>query len=136
MFCFCWIKFYSRVIFLGDLNYRISLPEEKTRLLVESKKWNILLENDQVIIYICIFFYVLKVVNSLLFSYTYICFVILKLSWGWRSWTARFSEGGKKELSNLLQRINTFQIRIYITDALHTKKTRRNELLHGTYNVL
>jgi hypothetical protein len=35
------------VIFLGDLNYRISLPEEKTRLLVESKKWNILLENDQ-----------------------------------------------------------------------------------------
>ncbi|CAH8266462.1 unnamed protein product [Arabidopsis lyrata] len=38
---------HDRVIFLGDLNYRISLPEEKTRLLVESKEWNILLENDQ-----------------------------------------------------------------------------------------
>nr|ADQ43177.1 phosphatase [Schrenkiella parvula] len=36
-----------RVIFLGDLNYRISLPEEKTRLLVERKEWNSLLENDQ-----------------------------------------------------------------------------------------
>ncbi|CAL9248985.1 unnamed protein product [Arabidopsis halleri] len=38
---------HDRVIFLGDLNYRISLPEEKTRLLVASKEWNILLENDQ-----------------------------------------------------------------------------------------
>ncbi|XP_010424968.1 PREDICTED: type IV inositol polyphosphate 5-phosphatase 9 isoform X2 [Camelina sativa] len=39
---------HDRVIFLGDLNYRISLPEEKTRLLVKSKEWNILLENDQI----------------------------------------------------------------------------------------
>ncbi|KAL1201116.1 Type IV inositol polyphosphate 5-phosphatase 9 [Cardamine amara subsp. amara] len=38
---------HDRVIFLGDLNYRISLPEEKTRLLVESKEWITLLENDQ-----------------------------------------------------------------------------------------
>lgn len=33
---------------LGDLNYRISLPEETTRLLVEKKDWDSLLENDQV----------------------------------------------------------------------------------------
>ncbi|KAL0792852.1 hypothetical protein Bca101_064229 [Brassica carinata] len=38
---------HDRVIFLGDLNYRISLPEEKTRLLVERKEWKTLLENDQ-----------------------------------------------------------------------------------------
>ncbi|XP_062119413.1 type IV inositol polyphosphate 5-phosphatase 9-like [Humulus lupulus] len=35
------------VIWLGDLNYRIQLPEDLTRLLVEKKEWNILLENDQ-----------------------------------------------------------------------------------------
>ena len=38
----------SRVILLGDLNYRISLPEAKTRLLVERQDWKALLENDQV----------------------------------------------------------------------------------------
>jgi endonuclease/exonuclease/phosphatase family metal-dependent hydrolase len=37
----------SRVILLGDLNYRISLPEAKTRLLVERQDWKTLLENDQ-----------------------------------------------------------------------------------------
>ncbi|KAF9625229.1 hypothetical protein IFM89_020815 [Coptis chinensis] len=37
----------SRVIFLGDLNYRISLSEETTRSLVENKEWDTLLENDQ-----------------------------------------------------------------------------------------
>ncbi|CAN4087574.1 unnamed protein product [Withania somnifera] len=35
------------VIMLGDLNYRISLPESTTRLLVEKGEWNALLENDQ-----------------------------------------------------------------------------------------
>jgi hypothetical protein len=35
------------VILLGDLNYRISLPEAKTRLLVERRDWKTLLENDQ-----------------------------------------------------------------------------------------
>lgn len=39
----------SRIILLGDLNYRISLSEIKTRTLVEQKEWNILLEKDQVI---------------------------------------------------------------------------------------
>jgi hypothetical protein len=39
----------SRVILLGDLNYRISLPEAKTRLLVERQDWKSLLENDQVV---------------------------------------------------------------------------------------
>nr|KAJ0211774.1 hypothetical protein LSAT_V11C400166050 [Lactuca sativa] len=37
----------SRVVLLGDLNYRISLPERETRLLVNRKDWNTLLENDQ-----------------------------------------------------------------------------------------
>eukprot|EP00257_Ricinus_communis_P026190 XP_025013604.1 type IV inositol polyphosphate 5-phosphatase 9 isoform X1 [Ricinus communis] len=38
---------HDRVILLGDLNYRISLPEATTRLLVDKKEWNSLLENDQ-----------------------------------------------------------------------------------------
>lgn len=46
---FNWSYKRSRVILLGDLNYRISLPEATTRLLVERSEWNVLLENDQVI---------------------------------------------------------------------------------------
>ncbi|XP_039068840.1 type IV inositol polyphosphate 5-phosphatase 9-like [Hibiscus syriacus] len=38
---------HDRVIFLGDLNYRISLPESTVRLSVDSRDWNSLLENDQ-----------------------------------------------------------------------------------------
>ncbi|KAI3818363.1 hypothetical protein L1987_12168 [Smallanthus sonchifolius] len=38
---------HDRVVLLGDLNYRISLPENETRLLVNRKDWNTLLENDQ-----------------------------------------------------------------------------------------
>ncbi|KAI7748983.1 hypothetical protein M8C21_033900, partial [Ambrosia artemisiifolia] len=38
---------HDRVILLGDLNYRISLPEKETRLLVNRNDWNTLLENDQ-----------------------------------------------------------------------------------------
>ncbi|XP_074347924.1 type IV inositol polyphosphate 5-phosphatase 9 [Apium graveolens] len=38
---------HDRVILLGDLNYRISLPEHKIRVLVDKEEWNMLLENDQ-----------------------------------------------------------------------------------------
>lgn len=38
---------HDRVVWLGDLNYRISLPESATRLLVDKGEWNALLENDQ-----------------------------------------------------------------------------------------
>ncbi|KAL0927122.1 hypothetical protein M5K25_001281 [Dendrobium thyrsiflorum] len=38
---------HDRIILLGDLNYRISLPEAQTRSLVERKEWNLLLEKDQ-----------------------------------------------------------------------------------------
>ncbi|XP_009351595.2 type IV inositol polyphosphate 5-phosphatase 9 [Pyrus x bretschneideri] len=38
---------HDRVIFLGDLNYRISLPEATTRSLVDIRAWNILLKHDQ-----------------------------------------------------------------------------------------
>ncbi|OAY82680.1 Type IV inositol polyphosphate 5-phosphatase 9 [Ananas comosus] len=38
---------HDRIIWLGDLNYRISLPGSTTRLLVEQKEWKVLLENDQ-----------------------------------------------------------------------------------------
>lgn len=39
---------FSRIILLGDLNYRISLPESATRSLVDKGEWGVLLENDQV----------------------------------------------------------------------------------------
>ncbi|XWS34368.1 hypothetical protein CRYUN_Cryun21dG0033300 [Craigia yunnanensis] len=38
---------HDRVILLGDLNYRVSLPESTVRLLVDGREWNDLLENDQ-----------------------------------------------------------------------------------------
>ncbi|XP_068663801.1 type IV inositol polyphosphate 5-phosphatase 9-like [Aristolochia californica] len=38
---------HDRVIWLGDLNYRISMPAATTRSLVERGEWDILLENDQ-----------------------------------------------------------------------------------------
>ncbi|XP_077230964.1 type IV inositol polyphosphate 5-phosphatase 9-like [Tasmannia lanceolata] len=38
---------HDRIIWLGDLNYRISMPEAMTRFLVDKKDWNTLLENDQ-----------------------------------------------------------------------------------------
>uniref|UniRef100_A0A0D9XDF0 Inositol polyphosphate-related phosphatase domain-containing protein n=1 Tax=Leersia perrieri TaxID=77586 RepID=A0A0D9XDF0_9ORYZ len=41
---------HDEVVLLGDLNYRISLEETETRLLVEDKNWSILLENDQLLL--------------------------------------------------------------------------------------
>ncbi|XP_052204366.1 type IV inositol polyphosphate 5-phosphatase 9 [Diospyros lotus] len=38
---------HDRIILLGDLNYRISLPERETRLLVDGEEWDALLQNDQ-----------------------------------------------------------------------------------------
>ncbi|KAH7656588.1 DNase I-like protein [Dioscorea alata] len=38
---------HDRVVLFGDLNYRISLPEESTRSLVAQKEWNTLLDKDQ-----------------------------------------------------------------------------------------
>ncbi|XP_059306774.1 type IV inositol polyphosphate 5-phosphatase 9-like [Lycium ferocissimum] len=38
---------HDRVIWLGDLNYRIDLPEHTTRSLVNDQQWSTLLQNDQ-----------------------------------------------------------------------------------------
>lgn len=40
---------HDQVVLLGDLNYRISLEEPQTRLLVTAKNWSTLLENDQLV---------------------------------------------------------------------------------------
>lgn len=40
--------FCRRIIWLGDLNYRINLSYEKTHELIARKEWQRLLENDQV----------------------------------------------------------------------------------------
>ncbi|KAJ0235577.1 Type I inositol polyphosphate 5-phosphatase 1 [Hirschfeldia incana] len=41
------IRDHERVIWLGDLNYRINLSYEKTHELIARKEWQRLLENDQ-----------------------------------------------------------------------------------------
>ncbi|CAK9135424.1 unnamed protein product [Ilex paraguariensis] len=38
---------HDRIIWLGDLNYRVSLSYEETRLLLEGNDWDSLLEKDQ-----------------------------------------------------------------------------------------
>ena len=38
----------SRIIWLGDLNYRVVLSYDETRALLEENDWDTLLENDQV----------------------------------------------------------------------------------------
>ena len=39
---------FSRVIWLGDLNYRISLSYEDTKKLLTENNWDALFEKDQV----------------------------------------------------------------------------------------
>ncbi|WVZ81908.1 hypothetical protein U9M48_029234 [Paspalum notatum var. saurae] len=41
---------HDRMIWLGDLNYRVSLSYEETRTLLEENDWDALLEKDQLII--------------------------------------------------------------------------------------
>ncbi|KAH6786630.1 DNAse I-like superfamily protein [Perilla frutescens var. hirtella] len=38
---------HERIIWLGDLNYRINLPYDRTRELISKKDWSKLLEHDQ-----------------------------------------------------------------------------------------
>ncbi|XP_028805504.1 type IV inositol polyphosphate 5-phosphatase 9-like [Neltuma alba] len=38
---------HDRVVWLGDLNYRICLPDSATRSLVKRREWTTLLKNDQ-----------------------------------------------------------------------------------------
>ncbi|CAD6249470.1 unnamed protein product [Miscanthus lutarioriparius] len=38
---------HDRIIWLGDLNYRVSLSYEETKTLLEENEWDILLEKDQ-----------------------------------------------------------------------------------------
>ncbi|KAG8377273.1 hypothetical protein BUALT_Bualt08G0012200 [Buddleja alternifolia] len=40
---------HERIIWLGDLNYRINLPYERTRELISKRDWSMLLERDQLI---------------------------------------------------------------------------------------
>ncbi|KAG2665506.1 hypothetical protein I3760_15G011100 [Carya illinoinensis] len=40
---------HERIIWLGDLNYRINLPYEKTQELISNKEWSKLVEKDQLV---------------------------------------------------------------------------------------
>lgn len=42
--------FFSRIIWLGDLNYRIALSYRSAKALVEMHNWKALLEKDQVVL--------------------------------------------------------------------------------------
>lgn len=46
---FCLILLNSRIIWLGDLNYRIALSYLAAKGLVERRNWKALLEKDQVV---------------------------------------------------------------------------------------
>lgn len=50
-------------MWLGDLNYRISLSEAKTRGLVNEKNWDMLLDNDQVLLQVLDCSYYLEMNN-------------------------------------------------------------------------
>ena len=41
------MSWHSRIIWLGDLNYRIALSYRSAKALVEMCNWKALLENDQ-----------------------------------------------------------------------------------------
>uniref|UniRef100_A0A453PJB9 Inositol polyphosphate-related phosphatase domain-containing protein n=1 Tax=Aegilops tauschii subsp. strangulata TaxID=200361 RepID=A0A453PJB9_AEGTS len=41
---------HDRIIWLGDLNYRVALSYDETRVLLEQNDWDTLLENDQLMI--------------------------------------------------------------------------------------
>ncbi|CAM0944130.1 unnamed protein product [Alopecurus aequalis] len=41
---------HDRIIWLGDLNYRVTLSYDETRALVEENDWDTLLDNDQLVI--------------------------------------------------------------------------------------
>ncbi|BAF10952.2 Os03g0160600 [Oryza sativa Japonica Group] len=40
--------YFRRIIWLGDLNYRIALSYRSVKALVEMRNWKALLEKDQV----------------------------------------------------------------------------------------
>jgi hypothetical protein len=42
------LVYFRRAIWLGDLNYRISLSYEDTKKLLTENNWDALFENDQV----------------------------------------------------------------------------------------
>ena len=44
----CTIQHCSRLIWLGDLNYRVSLSYEEAATLLEDNDWDSLLQKDQV----------------------------------------------------------------------------------------
>lgn len=45
--------FSSRIIWFGDLNYRISLSRDDAKRLVEMKDWPALFNKDQVVSFPC-----------------------------------------------------------------------------------
>jgi hypothetical protein len=45
----CALKFFRRIILLGDLNYRLHLSYETTHELISKQDWDGLFKMDQVI---------------------------------------------------------------------------------------
>jgi hypothetical protein len=43
------LNFFRRIIWLGDLNYRLNLSYERTHELISKQDWDGLFEKDQVI---------------------------------------------------------------------------------------
>lgn len=119
----------SRIIWLGDLNYRISLPGSTTRLLVEQKEWKVLLENDQVFVNTCSISNKIKILmikSSDLFTHNLRSYV-------GRFWKVELSKVGARVLSNSPLLTNIIRTPTNITGAFKAKKARKSAHLHGNY---
>lgn len=46
----CTVLACSRVVLLGDLNYRIAMDDDEARQLVRARKWGMLLEGDELLL--------------------------------------------------------------------------------------
>lgn len=66
----------SRIFWFGDLNYRLNLPDSETRELVATKRWDELMNCDQV--YILHKFVMQDLCKSCIVNFS--CFGVLFLS--------------------------------------------------------
>lgn len=89
-----FFNFVSRIIWLGDLNYRVALSYHSAKALVEMHNWKLLLEKDQVIF---LFSFCLSFWTTLLCFFLNYTFVFV-----WAFWWLLLTCAGKNRFSVIL----------------------------------